>query len=63
MCKSHCPIWLQPEILLMCFFLFSFCLLKIENLVNSVKPVNVKVESVFIVVGSLFKQIGTPVVS
>ena len=35
---------------------------QIENLVNIVKPVNVKVESVFIVVGSLFKQIGTPVV-
>ena len=37
--------------------------LKIEDLVNSVKPVNVKVESVPIVVGSLFKQVGIPVVS
>ena len=30
---------------------------------NELKPMNVKVESVLIVVGSLFKQIGTPVVS
>ena len=42
---------------------FSFCLLKMKDLVKSVKPVNVNVESVFVVVGSLFKQIGTPVVS
>ncbi|CAB4027039.1 2-hydroxychromene-2-carboxylate isomerase, partial [Paramuricea clavata] len=35
---------------------------QIEHLVHSLKPVNVKVESVPIVVGSLFKQIGTPVV-
>ncbi|XP_028403916.1 uncharacterized protein LOC114526489 isoform X2 [Dendronephthya gigantea] len=35
---------------------------QIANLISSLKPVNIKVEYVPIVVGSLFKQIGTPVV-
>jgi hypothetical protein len=48
---------------IMLFYLLCVCFLKIEDLVHSLKPVNVKVESVLIVVGSLFKQIGTPVVS
>ncbi|XP_046853534.1 uncharacterized protein LOC124446716 [Xenia sp. Carnegie-2017] len=35
---------------------------QVENLIKVVKPVNVTIESLPIVVGSLFKQIGTPVV-
>lgn len=48
---------------MLCFFYLLVCFLKIEDVVNKVKPVNVKVESVPIVVGSLFKQVGIPVVS